>query len=147
MAITAKLYGNFHLNASKKLINDLSSAATTIKVALCTSTYTPSQDNHTSYNDITGEVAAGGGYSTGGATLATKTVTYAGTVVTFDADDVSWAASTITARYAVVYDATPAGATDKKLIGYIDFGGNMSTASATFQIVFNASGIFTVTVA
>ena len=146
MAVTAKMYGNFHLNAAKKLITDLSAVGTTVKVALCTSTYTPSQDNHTSFNDITNEVT-GAGYTAGGATLSTKTVTYSGAVTTFNADDVSWTSSTITARYAIIYDATPAAATDKKLIGYVDFGADMSSSNSTFQIVWNASGIFTVTVA
>ena len=68
-------------------------------------------------------------------------------VMTFDADDVAWANSTITARYAVIYDATPAADADKKLLAYVDFGADKSSSSGTFQITWNASGIFTVTAA
>ena len=135
------------LNALKKLLSDLNAAGTTVKVALCTSSYTPDQDAHDSYSDLTNEVANGNGYTTGGATLANKAVTQSAKVTKFDADDVSWSNSTITARYAVIYDATPAAAADKKLLAYVDFGADQSSSSGTFQITWNASGIFTVTVA
>ena len=147
MAESAKVYSKMHLNALKKLITDLSAGGTTIKVSLHTSSYTPNQDTHESYADLTNEVANGNGYTTGGATLANKALTTTGKVTTFDADDISWANSTITARYAAIYDATPAAAADKKLLAYVDFGADKVSTSGTFQITWNASGIFTITAA
>jgi hypothetical protein len=47
----------------------------TIKVALTTSTYVPDIDVHDFFNDVTNEVT-GTGYTAGGATLATPTLTY-----------------------------------------------------------------------
>ncbi len=145
MAESAKVYSKMPLNALKKLITDLSAAGTAVKVSLHTSSYTPSQNTHESYADLTNEVANGNGYTTGGATLANKALATSTTVLTFDADDVSWANSTITARYAVIYDASPSAAADKKLLAYVDFGADKSSSSGTFQITWNASGIFTIT--
>ena len=147
MAESAKVFSKAQLNAFKKLISDLSAGGTTIKVSLHTSSFSPNQSTMDSHADLTNEVANGNGYTTGGATLANKTCVTSGLVMTFDADDVAWANSTITARYAVIYDATPAADADKKLLAYVDFGADKSSSSGTFQITWNASGIFTVTAA
>lgn len=121
----------------------------TIKVALVTSSYTPNQDTHDYFDDVVANEASGTGYTAGGATLGSKTVTYDGGTnkTTFDAADVSWAASTITARYAVIYDATPGSDATRPLIAYVDFGSNQSSSAGTFTISWSASGIFTVTMA
>lgn len=94
------------------------------------------------------EVANANGYTTGGATLANVAVT---TVTTndakFDADDVTWSASggAITASYGILYNDTD---TDDPPVAFIDFGVSESAGDGTdFKIVWNASGIFTFTVA
>ena len=151
MAVTAKLYGQGLMNmgggssAGGAPIDWLSD---TIKVALCTSTYSPDQDAHDFFDDITNEVANGNGYTSGGATLANKTAGYtSGTnVIKFDGDDVSWTTSTITARYAIVYKSSGVASTSP-LIAYIDFGADVSSTAGTFQITWDAAGIFTITVA
>ena len=145
MAVSAKLYGNFFNSLGNKEI-DLNSD--TFKVMLCTSTYTPDQDLHNYKDDVTNEVT-GTGYTAGGATILNPAFSYTtGTnVFKWDGDDVSWASSTITARYAVIYDDTPATDATKPLIGYVDFGADVSSSSGTFSITWSASGIFTVTVA
>ena len=116
----------------------------TIKVCLVTSSYTVSQDDHEDYADITNEVANGNGYATEGATLANKAVTKDNTnnLGKFDADDVSWAASTITARGAIIYVDSGTDATSW-FICYIDFGANKSSSSGTFTISWHADGIIT----
>lgn len=147
MAITAYLFDNFPLYACKKLINDLGSAGTTIKVALCTSSYTPNVSTHTTFNDITNECPATGNYVAGGQALTTKTWTNSGHVCTFDAVDPAWTTSTIAeVRYVILYDATVAGATNEYLMGYWDLGQNYSTSSSTLTLVFSGSGILTFTV-
>lgn len=145
MAVTAFLYGSFPAKLANK---EIDWDTDTVKVALCTSTYTPNQDTNGYFSDVTNEVV-GTGYTAGGVTLASKTVTYtAGTNVTaFDAADVSWAASTITARYAVIYVDTAGAASTDPLIGYVDFGEDVSSSSGTFSITWAAGGIFTITVA
>lgn len=62
-------------------------------------------------------------------------------IVAFDAADAAWAASTITARYGVLYKSTGTASTSP-LIGVFDFGGNISSTSGTFTIQFHSSGIF-----
>jgi hypothetical protein len=119
----------------------------TIKVMLTTATYSPNQDTHDYKDDVTNEVS-GTGYTATGATLANDTLNYtAGSNLwTYDADDVSWASSSFTCRYAVIYDATPGSDATRPLIEYQDFGGDQTVSSGTFTIQWNASGIFTITV-
>lgn len=113
----------------------------TIKVALVTSTYTPNQDTHEDFADVTNEVS-GTGYTAGGNALANKTVTKDNTdnEGVFDADDVTWASSTITARGAVVYKDTGVASTSL-LICYLDFSTDQSSSSGDFTIQWNAEGI------
>jgi len=143
MSVTAKWYG-------KALLNQWGSApinwtADTIKVALCTSSYTPDQDNHTFFSDITNEIT-GTGYTAGGSQLTTPAKTYTGAtnVVMLDADDVAWSNASITARYAIVYKSTGVAGTSQ-LMGYVDFGQDITSTAATFTISWDSAGIFTIT--
>lgn len=117
----------------------------TIKVALVTSAYTPDQDAHDNFDDVTNEVS-GTGYTAGGATLANKTVTADNTdnEGVFDADDVVWSSSTITARGAVIYKSTGTASTSP-LIAYIDFGSDKVSAGGNFTIAWAAEGIVNLT--
>ena len=144
MAVTAKWFGKAFLSLLNKEA-DLNSD--TLKVMLCTSSYTPDQDTHDYKDDVTNEVT-GAGYTAGGATLGSVQVTYtAGTnVIMFDAADTTWAAATITARYAVVYDSTPATDGTRPLLLYVDFGEDVTSTGGNFTITWNAAGIATITV-
>lgn len=144
MAVTGKLYGLTRLNEWGNAtgypidwIND------TIKVALCTSGYTPNQDTHQFFSDITNEVV-GTGYTAGGVTLGTKSKTYTGAtnVSAFFAANAVWAGSTLTARYAIIYKSTGVAGTSA-LIGYIDFGADVSSTGAAFTITWDPAGIWT----
>jgi len=118
----------------------------TIHVALVTSTYTPNQDTHTKFSDITNEVA-GTGYTAGGAALANKAVTADNTdnEGVFDADDVTWSTSTITARAAVLYKKRGGAATADELICYIDFTSDKSSTAGNFTLQWAAEGILNLT--
>jgi hypothetical protein len=143
MPVSTTVYGN----AIVRMLNkEIDWDSDTIRVMLCTESYTPNQDTHTYKSSVTNELAGANGYSTGGAALTGCSIAYnAGTnVVTLDADDVVWSNSTLTARYAVIYDDT---ATNDPLIAWVDFGQNMSSNNSTFQITWNAGGIITITVA
>lgn len=145
MAVSAKLYGKFFSALADKTV-DLNSDS--FKVALATSSYTPDQDAHDFFNDITNEVS-GTGYTAGGAALGSPTFSYTGGSNTFawDAADVSWSSSTITARYAIIYDSTPGSSSTNPLVAYVDFGADVSTTAGTFTITWDSAGIFTITVA
>lgn len=145
MAVSAFQYGSF---LQKALNKEIDYDTDDIKCALVASTYTPAQDTHDYWNDVSADEVSGTGYTAGGESLTTKTLTYDAStnVIKLDADDVSWADSTITARYAVLYDNTPAAASAKPLMGYVDFGQDESSSSGTFTVSWSADGIFTITV-
>lgn len=143
--MASKLYGNF---LAKALNKEVDWDSDTIKVALLTSSYTPDQDTHDYFNDVNSYEVSGTGYSSGGATLGSKTVSYdsANNVIVLDAADTTWSSSTITARYAVVYDATGTASTSA-LIGYVDFGSDQSSTNGNFTVTWDSTGIVRITVA
>jgi hypothetical protein len=114
----------------------------TIKIMLVTSSYSANIDTHTKRSDITNEVT-GAGYTPGGATLANKSVTADNTNDrgVFDADDVNWSGSTITARGAVLYKSRGGAASADELVGYIDFGSDYTSTAGNFTIAFSSSGV------
>ena len=129
------IYNRFKANLMNKVL-DLE--ADTIKVILLDTNHSFSAAN-TVLTDVSGnELAATGGYSTGGNTLANAAVTEAATTK-WDADDTAWTSATFTAFHAVIYDST---ASDN-LIASIDFGGGKAVAAGTFTIQFDSSGIIT----
>lgn len=144
--MASKVYGNAPKAAFNKEIDWDSD---NIKVALLSSAYTPNQDGHDYYDDVVTNEVVGAGYTTGGKALAGKTATYdaATNAVKFDADDVTWAASTITARYAVVYDDSGATAGQKALIAYFDFTTDRASSNGEFVIRWGADGVFSITAA
>ncbi len=117
----------------------------TIKTALTTATYTPAQDTHDFFNDVTNEIS-GTGYTAGGVTLGSKTLTYdTGTNETrLDAADAQWTSASFTARIAPTYKSTGVASTSH-LMSYVDFGGDETVASGTFTIQWASSGVMKVT--
>lgn len=148
MAVTSYWYGKaLEGQYSGTSARRVDWANDTIKVALCTSSYTPNQDTHTYYSDLTNEVANGNGYTTGGVTLGTKSVNYdtASNVLSLRAAASTWTSATFTCRYAVVYKDTGSAATSP-LLGYTDFGGNEQVTSGTFTITWDATdGVLKIT--
>lgn len=143
MAVTATPYGNVSVKAFN---GEIDYDTNTIKVALLDSGYVPAQ-THDYFNDVSAHEIAGTGYTAGGATLASKTVTYtSGTGVTvFDAADTAWTSSSLTARFAVVYVSTGTGSTSA-LIGFVDFGADKVSTSGSFTIAWDATtGVFFLT--
>jgi len=143
MAVSAYLYGLCFSQAFDKEI-DLEDGS--VKVMLTTSSYTPDQDTHDYKDDVTNEVS-GDGYVAGGTALSTPTMAYATAtnVWNFDADNVTWASSSITARYAVYYYSTGTDGTSP-LICYVDFGEDETSSNGDFTITHHTDGIFKVTV-
>lgn len=91
-----------------------------IRLALCTSSYTPASTDEFFDVDITNELPTLYGYTAGGIALTTKVLTEdtpSGTFI-FSSDVISITASggDLTARYFVLYNNTPSS--DKPLIGY-----------------------------
>ena len=106
----------------------------TFKVLLVTSSYTASKSTHAKRSDITGEVT-GTGYTAGGATSAcTVTKDTSNSKVTLGFAAVSWPTSTITAAGGVIYKSRGGASSADELVGYIDFGGNISSVGGTFTV-------------
>lgn len=143
MAVTAKLYGKAVLSAFAKGVDWVNDS---IKVALCTASYTPDQDAHQYYSDLTNELPTGGGYTAGGIALTGRTATYdaATNKTTLDADDLSIATATFDCRYAAIFDDTPA--VNKPLLGYVDLGETISPRNGPFKIEWAADGAISFTV-
>jgi len=132
------IYNNFKKNIMNGNI-DLDTD--TIRVMLTTSDYTADADTHEFMNQVTNEVT-GTAYTANGEELTSAAVTADTTddEGVFDADDVTWASSTITARYAVIYKDTGASTTSP-LICCIDFTEDKSSSNGDFKIAWNAEGI------
>lgn len=114
-----------------------------INVSLHTSSLTPNIDTQTFYSDITAsEVSSANGYTTKGVSLASKAVAIDTTddEGTFDAADVTWSSSTITARYACIWKNTGTNTTSP-LIAYVDFGSDKTSDNGNFIITWSSEGI------
>jgi hypothetical protein len=114
----------------------------TIKVALLERVHTPNTSTHQFFSDVSGSEASGTGYTAGGATLAGKAVTYesADRRTVYDANNVSWDPSSVSAGYAVIYKDTGTASTSP-LLGIVDFGEERTSIDAPFNINWNAAGI------
>jgi hypothetical protein len=142
MALSFTLAGSVPAKLANK---EIDFDTNTIRLMLLGAGYTPDQDTHDYIDDVSAqEVAATGNYVAGGQALANKTVGYtAGTNTTkFDADDVTWANSTITASYGALYCDTGTPATSA-IIGIVDLGGSKSSSNGPFTVAWNVDGIFT----
>lgn len=149
MASTAKwfsqaLAGQFGATAARRVdwAND------TIKVALVKAAYTPDQDKHDFWSDVSANEVTGTGYTEGGKELFEKTVAYdeATNTVRLDAKDVEWKEVTVEYRYAVVYKDTGEDATSP-VLGYIDTGGTQKIAAGLVKVEWDATdGAFRVVV-
>lgn len=112
----------YRANLDDLRMQDLTGA--TVKMALVDSSYTPDAANtgHDEWADASGdELASGNGYTTGGATLASDTVSTTTNGHKYDSDDPSWTAtgSGIPAwRYGVMYVSGSLWGKTNPLIGY-----------------------------
>ena len=107
----------------------------TFKMMLVTSTYTASK-SHAKRSDITNEVAAGSGYTTGGNACA-LTVAATDNVnndVEISFSVTSWTSATITARGGVIYKSRGGASSADELVGYVDFLSNITSTNGTFAV-------------
>lgn len=103
-----------------------------IKIALYTSAATLGAG--TTVYATTDEVV-GVGYSAGGNTLASPTITTSGTTAYVDFADTSWTTATITARGALIYNSSKAN----RAIAVLDFGSDKTSTAGTFTVQMPAN--------
>jgi len=130
-------------------VNDQNAAVTgTLKVALVTSTYTPDQNLHDFWDDVSANEVSGTNYTAGGNAASTPTYSMdtAG-LITFDASDpATWlqdAAGFSNARRAILYYDTGTASTSRLVAYSDDFGVDKGNTASDFAIAFSSSGIFT----
>lgn len=133
------IYNNFKEQVMEGVFNLLTD---TIKVALVTG-YTPDIDVHDDWADVSANEESGTGYTAGGETLGSVTVTQDDTNDrgVFDGADVTWTGLDVgTPSHAIMYDDTHAS---DLLIAYWE----VTTASngGDYTLQWNASGIITLT--
>lgn len=134
----------------------LSIGSDTVKAALYGNGITPSRDvaaNASAYNTgvwVTGgELTSSTDWPAGGVALASKAVTTPSSgIVMYDANDTSSGTNaTLSGVYGcLVYDSTLTTPVASQGVCYNYFGGTNSVTAGTFTIVWNANGLFRVTV-
>ncbi len=129
MAITAAVCNSF----KQEILQGIHLAADTYKIALYTSAATLSKAT-TAYT-ASGEVASGGGYTTGGATLVGFSATLDSDTAILDfTTDPTWPAATITARAALIYNSSKSN----KAVAVLDFGADIVSTNGTFTVTLPA---------
>ncbi len=102
--------------------------------------YTPNQDTHEDYDNLTNEVANGCGYTTLGDDLTTEAISTDATPrVLMDAADAAWSCATFTAFYAATRDSTPACTANDNLWTLVQFGACESVTAGTFTVQWDCS--------
>jgi hypothetical protein len=146
MTVVGKYFAKSFLALHNKELDWLSD---TMKASLHAVGYVPNQDTHDYKDDLSNEIA-GSGYTAGGQNLSGKTISYnAGTKkITLDCDDLSWAASSLSAvRVVVFYDDTPGTDATKPLLCYQVSDIDVGSAGGTFDVIIAAAGLAQITVA
>ena len=111
-----------------EILQGIHDSADTYKIALYTSAATlgAATTAYAATNEISGT-----GYTAGGQTLSGFSVTTSGTTAILDfTTDPSWENATITARGALIYNASKAN----KAVMVLDFGSDKSNSEGTFTI-------------
>jgi hypothetical protein len=133
MAITQALCNSY----KKEALEGVHLAADTYKIALYTSTATLSKT--TTVYSATNEVS-GTGYVAGGAALVGFAAALDGDVAILDfTTNPVWAAATITARGALVYNSTRSN----KAVCVLDFVSDIISTNGAFTVTFPAAAAAT----
>jgi hypothetical protein len=130
--------GNYMPTSFKiQLLNGLQNfSANTFKIALYTSAAT--LDANTTAYSTSNEAASTGNYVAGGNTLSVTTTPTnggSGTTAFIDFADTTWAAATITARGALIYNNSQGNSA----VAVLDFGSDKTSTDGDFTIQFPAA--------
>jgi len=129
MAITQAICTSFKKALLDGEMDFSSDTGQTYKIALYTSSASldASTTAYTTSNEVTGT-----GYTAGGNSLSVVAPTTSGTTAFIDFADTTWAAATITARGALIYQdggSNPA-------VAVLDFGSDKTSTNGDFTIQF-----------
>jgi hypothetical protein len=133
MAISQAMCTSFKIELLSGAQNFNTGTSKVYKIALYTSASTLDATT-TDYSSTTNEVASGGGYTTGGEILTVSQIPTnggSGTTAFISFANVTWAAATITARGALIYNST-----DDTAVAVLDFGSDKTSTAGNFTINF-----------
>jgi len=136
MAITQAMATSFKKELLEAKHNFLASGGNSFKLALYTSSATMSAAT-TAFT--TTNQASGTNYTSGGNALTNVNPTSSGTTGFTDFADLTFGTATITARGCMIYNDT----NGDKSVAAIDFGGDKTSTSGDFTIVFPAAAAST----
>lgn len=126
MAITQSVCNSFK---QQILLGEHDLDTDNIKIALYTASASldASTTVYTTSNEVTGT-----GYSAGGLTLTGAAVTLSGSTAVVDFNDAVWAAASITARGALIYNSSKSN----KAIAVLNFGADKTSTNDDFKVEF-----------
>lgn len=128
MAITSAVCNSFK---TEVMLGEHDLDTDVLKIALFTDAATLGAAT-TAYS-TTNEVV-GTGYTAGGETLTTVTVTLDGSTAIVDFDNVTWSSASFTARGALIYNSSKTN----KAIAVYDFGSNRTASDGDFVVTVPA---------
>ena len=110
--------------------HNFASGGDTYKLALYTAN--PYTTASTAYSSgAANQVGTSGtGYSTGGNTLGSQSVTTSSAVAYVDFADSTWSSATFTAAFGAIYNSSDSD----KLVVVLDFGGSKTCTNGTFKV-------------
>ena len=121
-------------------MNGIHQPGDTYKIALFVAASSSLSKATTAYSGGMGGEVTGAGYSAGGATLSGFTVSLSGDTAELIFSNASWAASTITADTALIYNSSKSN----KALCVLTFA-SASSISGTFTVNLPGGGIVTIT--
>ena len=129
MAISQALCTSFKQELLQGIHDFTATTGDSFKIALYTSSATlgASTTAYSATNEISGT-----GYTAGGLELTEVTPVTSGTTAYVDFGDATWSSATITARGALIYNATEGN----KAVAVLDFGEDKSSSAGTFEVQF-----------
>ena len=139
MSIAQTATTSFKVQLLQAVHNFGPTSPNTFKVALFTAAANLSASTTAYTTGMTGEVANGNGYTTGGNTLVISTSPTSGNnassvptaFVSFS--NTSWTSASFTARGALIYNSSVSG---NPSVAVLDFGSDKTVSNDTFQIIF-----------
>ena len=116
------------------LVGNINFSTDTFKMALVTSAYGAAK-SHSKRSNITNEIT-GLGYTAGGNACAVTVaaVDNVNNDIELSFTVISWTTATITARAGVIYKSRGGLSSADELVGYVDFGSDVSATNGTFAV-------------
>lgn len=151
MAITSHVFPKFTENLGRKNVSLTADTLAVLLIASGTYTWGATPEGQSFVSDflagdgtngaLTEVSTSGTGYTR--QNLTSVTYTTSGLVNTLTCASPSWPGASLSAKYALFYDATPSTDAGRYLVAYWDLGGTQTITGVTFSLTINASGLVT----